>query len=505
MPRRSCIRFAPTEEIGGVAGDDESLEVVDDLARWLEGLGDQIDDVVAQRIHLRVKFNSSDSIAEIDDRGTGVLLDDAFGFLNGAEGSDAFGYGNGLVGGGDGVEVLAAAGDAGTVAVPGGVRFVLLLGVGEKFFHVGRNRRSGCAHLFGGRANAGGVEHLEGAKLPVVPGLHRLIDLNEVVGDLGHAIRAIGEQLGEEGPIEGSGFIFARIPVEKLRKAGRRVLHVLRHLDRRKFGPHTGLVVERLPVEDVAQIAPFGVLALLFVEALLRFVAQPLVLEHLVDEGRESNIGALVFDLLCLRGEVLRHMRHHVDANHVAQPKGSCLRPADRSAGQRVDLFDRETLLLHEADRIAHREGADAVRDEVWRVVSMDDRLAQAQVAEVFDRCHIGGIGIRCRDDLEQPHVARRVEEVRAEPVASQLHGHAFDDLVDGQAAGVAGDDGVGAAMLLHLVEQRSLDLHVLGDHFDDPVAAGDQGEIVVEVADGDQTCAVVRVEGRGFGLLQSI
>ncbi len=39
-------------EVGGVAGDDEGLEVVDDLARGLERLGDEIDDVVAESVHL---------------------------------------------------------------------------------------------------------------------------------------------------------------------------------------------------------------------------------------------------------------------------------------------------------------------------------------------------------------------------------------------------------------------------------------------------------------------
>ena len=160
---------------------------------------------------------------------------------------------------------------------------------------------------------------------------------------------------------------------------------------------------------------------------------------------------------------------------------------------------------LHQANRIAHRERADAVRDEVRRVVRVDDRLAQPQIAEVLDRGHIGRIGVRRRDNLKQPHVARRIEEVRAEPVAAQLHRHAFDDLVDGQAAGVARNDRVGAAMLLHLVEQRALDLKILRDHFDDPVAVGDQRKIVVEVADRDQARALGRIERRGLRLLQSI
>ncbi len=61
----------------------------------------------------------------------------------------------------------------------------------------------------------------------------------------------------------------------------------------------------------------------------------------------------------------------------------------------------------------------------------------------------------------------------------------------DGQAAGVGGEDGVGAAVLRDLFEQSALDVEVLGDGFDDPVAVGDQGEIVVEVADGEEARGV--------------
>ena len=59
--------------------------------------------------------------------------------------------------------------------------------------------------------------------------------------------------------------------------------------------------------------------------------------------------------------------------------------------------------------------------------------------------------------------------------------------------------------MLLYSVEQRSLDLHILRDDFDDPVAAGDERKIIVEVADGNEPCAVRRVKGRRFGLFQCI
>ena len=50
-------------------------------------------------------------------------------------------------------------------------------------------------------------------------------------------------------------------------------LDVLRHVERGEFGAGAGVVVEGLPVEDVAEVAALLVTAFFFVEALFGFVA----------------------------------------------------------------------------------------------------------------------------------------------------------------------------------------------------------------------------------------
>ena len=107
------------------------------------------------------------------------------------------------------------------------------------------------------------------------------------------------------------------------------------------------------------------------------------------------------------------------------------------------------------------------------------------------------GVGI----DLQQAHVARRIEEVRAEPGAAEVVGEAFDDFRDRQTAGVRGDDGAGLANLFDLAQQAALDLEVFDDGFDDPVDIGELVEIVFEVADGDQARERWLEEGGGLGL----
>ena len=106
------------------------------------------------------------------------------------------------------------------------------------------------------------------------------------------------------------------------------------------------------------------------------------------------------------------------------------------------------------------------------------------------DGLHRGGIGVGRGNEFQQPHVARRIEEVRAKPVAAEVVGEAFGDLGDGQAAGVGGDDGSRLADGVDLAQQLALDVEVFDDGFDDPVDLGELLQIVFEVADGDQAVA---------------
>ena len=127
---------------------------------------------------------------------------------------------------------------------------------------------------------------------------------------------------------------------------------------------------------------------------------------------------------------------------------------------------------MHVVDGVAHGEHADAVGDEVGRVLGVDHALAEPLPDEGGHRGGDGRIGVAARDHLEQPHVARRVEEVGDEEARAQPLGQRVGDLVHREAAGVAGEDGVGAQVRGHLLpEQLLLHRHVLDHHLDDPVA----------------------------------
>ena len=124
---------------------------------------------------------------------------------------------------------------------------------------------------------------------------------------------------------------------------------------------------------------------LLLVEAALGLVAQPLAVEHLQEERRQRQVAALVLDV---GGGVAHDVSKNVETHEIAEAEGAGLRPAHGGSGKGVDFFDAEVHLLHDAHDVQHGEGANAVGDEVRRVLGMDDAFAEVQIAEVSDGLH---------------------------------------------------------------------------------------------------------------------
>ncbi len=180
-------------------------------------------------------------------------------------------------------------------------------------------------------------------------------------------------------------------------------------------------------------------------------------------------------------------MPEDVESDEIAKTKRPCLRPAHCGSGQGIDFLDAQVHLLHNAHDVQHGEGADAIGDEVGRVLGVHHTFTQVQIAEVSDGLHQRGIGIGSGNQFQQAHVARRIEEVRTEPAAAEVVRETFGDLGHRQAAGVGGDDRSGLAHGIDALQQLALDVEVFDDDFDDPVDLGQLGEVVFEVADGDQ------------------
>ncbi len=284
------------------------------------------------------------------------------------------------------VEVVASAGGPGIVGVPTG------LAGGEQLLDAGSNRLAFLLHALDGARNAGDVPQLERTELPVETELHGAIDFDDGVGNFADAVGGIGPQVGEDAPQEGVGFVFGGR--EQHGEPFVQVVDVLRHLQRGQLGLLQSTVLQRLPVERQALVALGGFL--LLVEAALGLVAQPFAVEHLEEERRQLEVAALVVDV---GGGVAHDVAEDVESDEIAEAEGGGLGPADGSAGEGVNFFDAEVHLLHDAHDVQHGEGADAIGDEVGRVLGVHDTLAEVQIAEVRDRVCISagsasGVGI---------------------------------------------------------------------------------------------------------------
>ena len=100
-------------------------------------------------------------------------------------------------------------------------------------------------------------------------------------------------------------------------------------------------------------------------------------------------------------------------------------------AGQRIDLIETEAESLGVVHDGKNGENADAVGNEVRRIEGTDDTLAEARGQPGFQRIQGAAIGRLGADDLDQMHVARRVEEVDAaearpdrlrQPLGQRIH-----------------------------------------------------------------------------------
>ena len=130
---------------------------------------------------------------------------------------------------------------------------------------------------------------------------------------------------------------------------------------------------------------------------------------------------------------------------------------------------------------------ADAIGDEVRRVLGGDDAFAEPVVGELDDRTLDRRIGIRRADDFDQPQIARRIEEMRSERVRAERRRPAFDDGRDRDARRVGADDRMRRAIAVDAREERLLDVEPFDDGFDDPVGGRDARQVVVEAAGADR------------------
>ena len=174
-------------------------------------------------------------------------------------------------------------------------------------------------------------------------------------------------------------------------------------------------------------------------------------------------------------------MGQDIDAHHIRQAEAARAGPTEGAAREHVHFFHGKTLLLHELDGLGHDIDANAIGNEIWSVAGVDHRLTQATVGKVGNGGNRGRIGLRGGDDLEQAHVAWRVEEVGAEPGTAECRRQLLGDAGYRQTAGVGGEDDSGLEKGGDPGENFSLDGKVFCHRFQHPIAFGEKTQVMIE------------------------
>ena len=107
-------------------------------------------------------------------------------------------------------------------------------------------------------------------------------------------------------------------------------------------------------------------------------------------------------------------MRECVEPDHIGGPEGSRARATQLLARQVVHNVVAQMEVVRLVHRRQHRGDADAVGDEVGRIVRAHHPLSKAAGQEGFQAVQDRFASGRRIDQFDQRHVARRVEEMDA-------------------------------------------------------------------------------------------
>ena len=469
-------------EVRSLVADDEGVEA---RLRFLDRGLEHDEGVLPQRVHLGVELHEGTAVAQVQERRARVLLAQASLFLDRREVDHSYALGHGRY------SHRAEHGFTGPVLFVerGATR-------GEEALHEGRHRQSGARGAFREGLHAHPVHEPEGAVAPSVAPFHGPVHRDDVVGNLGDAGRRVERRPAENAPQELRGLVG---PGEDLREASAEVGRVRGGVYGGELGFLARAILEGLPVEGE------NVGADLLVEARARLLAQETLFHHLLHElGHREHLSLRVFGHG--RVQVLRDLHAHVDPGDVCRPEGRASGPPDGGTGQEVDLLHREIELDHGPKRRPEAERPDPVGDEVGRVLAADDPFAQDAVGEGLDLGDHRGIGLWPRDGLEQPQVARGVEEVRAQEAAAEGFGQVRRHLRDAEARGIARDDRRRLDQGRHLGEELLLDLEVFDHRLEHPVGVLQlAGKVVLEVAGAQGPDVLGQVQGAGLELAQHL
>ena len=196
---------------------------------------------------------------------------------------------------------------------------------------------------------------------------------------------------------------------------------------------------------------------------------------------------------------------HQVEADEVEEPEHPGLRDPRGRPQRRIRLLDPEPRRDRLDERALQPEHPDAVGDEPRRVLALHHPLAEPPVGEPAKPLHELRPGLGAAHDLQQPHVAGRIEEMGDGEVPPQPLRSAFHEPGERDRGGVRGDDGAGAAGRVEPRVEVAFHVEALHHRLDDPVGLPHAGQVVLEVAGVDAAGRAAVHEGGRVRLRQAL
>ena len=135
------------------------------------------------------------------------------------------------------------------------------------------------------------------------------------------------------------------------------------------------------------------------------------------------------------------------------------------------------------------------IADEVRSVPGDHDSLTQMAIGEGAHLADHVRTRLGRRDDFQQMQVARRIEEVGAEPMAAEVVAAALGERMNRNAGCIRADDRSGAPGLIDPGEQGPLHVELFDDGFDDPIGFGESLKSLIKAGCGDELPGVRREE----------
>ncbi len=347
-------------------------------------------------------------------------------------------------------------------------------------------------HPLGHLLPAGLLPVFERAAVPAEAPADRQVDFRGRIGDLlqvyGDVVKHVAEHRPQELRLRIGRF------AQQLQALGRRLLQDT-HDDL------VGLLAARA-VLAALRVQHLDVLAFLLVEAGAGLLAQGARLHQLGQHGRRGidRGERIVLQRVLHRPD---DVRHGVQAHHIGRAERGRLGAAQLRARQVIHHVERDTVLGRLREHRQDRKDADPVGDEVRGVLGAHHALAKRGGQEGFQLVEDVAARVGGRDQLDQVHVARRIEEVHAAEARLQLGVEAVRQRADRQARGVGGEDRMRRDVRRDLLVQVVLPVHALGDGLDDEVAVAQALDVVLVVGDLDQGRVVLDAQRRRRQLLQ--